>query len=355
MLIYHNNCTIITVIRNSILNFRNLKVIKMATRLISQEDVSQACNELVKAGEQTSTLKVRKMLGMGSPNTIQKFIKVWRDSAEAQNAKADQLPAVVKLPEEFQAESELLLKKIFKLAEQEHAVKVEQIKQEREQAVSTAQAETEEALDYANGIDNENNELKESAEIYSKKITELEILAGHQKASNEELTRSNASIVSDLKDARDHALLLQDTVSKLSTSNALFRQECDTAKAETAKIEAESKSDISDLKAEHQAAINEIKTTHSTSIKDLKSDHKASIADTKATHNASVKEIKSAYDSAVKMLEKSLDAMTKKHDSVFSQLTDSSVLIADLKHENESLKTKLLDQSDEEKPVVENK
>ena len=145
----------------------------MATRLIEQEDVSRACNDLIRAGEEPSTLKVRKMLGKGSHSTIQKFIKAWKESEERQAIHVDTLPATVELPPEFREGADLFIKQIFKLAEDHHAAVTEQIKQACDQTVEKSLKEVRDAVDYVETIDQENADLKDSLETLGQEKTVL--------------------------------------------------------------------------------------------------------------------------------------------------------------------------------------
>src|SRR5680860_418852 len=118
----------------------------MATRLISQEQVSAACEEGSKAGERPTTLNIHKMLGRGSYSTVKKYIDVWMQSDSAKEAQAAQLPSVIELPEEFKEESEHFLKKVFQIAESQASAKVEQIRAERDQAVLAAEDQAKQAV-----------------------------------------------------------------------------------------------------------------------------------------------------------------------------------------------------------------
>lgn len=245
----------------------------MAARLIEQQDVSNACNDLVKAGEQPSTLKVRKMLGKGSPNTIQKFIQFWRDSDDAQNAKAALLPAVVELPREFVEEGELLLKKIFRIAEQQHTAKGERIKQEAEQAMAAARAETDEALEYASGIGDENEDLKDDLSAAQEKIAALEVEIGSQKAKNEQLSETNTVLQDQVSTLTGQVEQLTTTTSRLETDKALVAQERDSAKKSLDAAEKHHKDEMANLKKEHSKALDMLTKTHISTVSDLKNAH----------------------------------------------------------------------------------
>nr|WP_321397289.1 DNA-binding protein [uncultured Desulfobacter sp.] len=145
----------------------------MATRLVEQEHVSKACNYLVRAGEEPSTLKVRKMLGKGSHSTIQKFIKAWKESEEGQAIHVENLPAVVDLPDEFKEGADLFVKQIFKLAGDHHAAITEQIKQSCDKTIEKSLKEVREAVDYVEVVDQENTDLKDTIEALNQEKASL--------------------------------------------------------------------------------------------------------------------------------------------------------------------------------------
>ena len=270
MLTFHNDRNTITVIRNSITDFSNkFEVCEMATRLISPEDVSNACSDLVKAGEEPSTLRVHKMLGKGSYNTIQKFIAQWRESDEAKEAKTAQLPAVVSLPPEFEEGAMQFVKQIFKLAQDESAAKVIQVQTERDQAIAKANNEAKEAIDFAEERGSDVEQLQEGARVLSEKIASLEEEIGRQKASNEELSRLNAVANEELKSALEQTEGLADLTHKLETEKALLDQECNAAK--DALVKTQKKHDIAftDLKAEHAKATDTLTESHNKAVEDL--------------------------------------------------------------------------------------
>ncbi|HEX7326289.1 MAG TPA: DNA-binding protein [Rhodanobacteraceae bacterium] len=64
---------------------------------ITQEQVDQAADALLQAGERPTVEKVRAKLGTGSPNTITRMLDAWRQGLADRLRKANELPG---LPEE---------------------------------------------------------------------------------------------------------------------------------------------------------------------------------------------------------------------------------------------------------------
>jgi len=85
----------------------------MARKFITQDEVFNAARELVARGEQPTTLKIANLLGRGSYSTITKHLKAWEDSAEAVEARAEQLPAEADVPDFIIEDTQALAKKLW--------------------------------------------------------------------------------------------------------------------------------------------------------------------------------------------------------------------------------------------------
>lgn len=303
----------------------------MAPRLISPEDVAKACNDLVKAGEEPSIIKVHKMLGKGSPNTVQKFIKQWRDSDEAKAAKAEQLPAVIQLPESFKNEAEIFIKQIFKLAEKEHDAAIERNNLEKEQAIAKADAEIKEAMEYAEGISATNEELTGEVEQLKKQIAELDVKNGSLQNQLDEAHKENADLEEELETAAQNTEELASVISELEQKVALLEQERDMAVKSVETTKAEHEQEVKDLKADHQQELKTLKAEHSDTlkeikaenaklIKDIKADNAKAIKDLTAANDKATKALTTANDKTIKSLEASLSDAQKQRDSYAEKL-----------------------------------
>lgn len=307
----------------------------MVAALITQEDVAQACRELVKAGESLSAVKVRKLLGdKGGYSTIQKFIKGWRDSEEAREAKADQLPAVVQLPESFSEDAMLFLKKVFKLARDEHAAKVEQIHQEREQAVAAAQADVQEAVDYAEELGNQAEKLKEDLAAEKIKVAQLEETVGVFKGQVVNLERERSELENEADASAAQIEELAGLVSDLEKQVALLTQERDMAirsmseaKTEHAKIVASLKADheakladaVAAIKAEHERTTEALKAEYESrqaaALEAVKADHAQVLADVREAAVRSTQDLKDAHAEALVDVRQQRDDLAAKLDA----------------------------------------
>lgn len=319
----------------------------MATRLINQEDVSNACNELVKAGETPTTLRIHKMLGRGSNSTIQKFIKVWRESEEAQNSKVDQLPAVVELPKEFVEEGELLLKKIFKIAEQQNAHKIEQIHQEKDQAVAAAKAETDEAIEYADEIGAENEQLKESIESKDEKIASLEGDIGSLRAKNGQQAEENAEQEAHIATLNEQIEQLANAISELEKGNALLAQERDSSREALLSAQEKHEINITNIKEDHKAIVKDLQFQHEKSTENLIKANDKAVSDLQAANDRAITDLKTANDQTVNTLQKGLEDAQRQRDDLKNELAKSTEKIAEIQALRDSLKEELSSVSEE--------
>lgn len=288
----------------------------MAARLIKKEDVAKACGELVAAGEQPTTVKIHKMLGKGSFSTIQKFILAWKESDSAKDAQADQLPAVIQLPAEFKEASELLLKKIFKLAEKEQESKVTQIKLDCDQVIDTAKKEVEESVNYAEGIGEENDDLKDKLVEATNNITSLDEEVGNLKGRLSDSERNTATLEVDAKEANAEITRLLDLLAKSETNVALLKQETEQSKSALIKSEATHTKVVSDLKLEFGTEIQSLKDSSLEAVKAEKDAHAIVIKGIKDDNTAATKALTAANNKIVSVAEKSvLDAQKQRDEA----------------------------------------
>lgn len=332
----------------------------MVAALITQEDVAQACRELVKAGESLSAVKVRKLLGdKGGYSTIQKFIKGWRESEEAREAKADQLPAVVQLPESFNEDAMLFLKKVFKLAQDEHAAKVEQIHQEREQAVAAAQADVQEAVDYAEELGNQAEKLKDDLAAEKMKVAQLEETVGTLKGQVVNLERERGELENEADASAAQIEELAGVVSELEKQVALLTQERDMATRSMAEAKTEHAEIVASLKADHEAkladALTAIKTEHerttealkaeyesrqAAALEAVKADHAQVLADVREAAARSAQDLKDAHAEALADVRQQREDLAAKLDAERAMVAERNQALAVLEQQVQVLQQK---------------
>ena len=334
----------------------------MATRRVEQEHVSKVCNDLVRAGEEPSTLKVRKMLGKGSHSTIQKFIKVWKESEEGQAIHVENLPAVVELPDEFKEGADLFIKQIFKLASDHHAAVTEQIKQACDQTVEKSLKEVREAVDYVETVDQENADLKDSLETLGQEKTTLlgeksdlekakAELDFRVKSLEEKRDQKEAELSQSIKDLDGLKAQIEDQEGRLNTASKEivgYKKEIDLLTATNVKQAAALTADqekINNLSGDLKTCQKELATAQATTKKvadrldaekavnqglsdDLK-EQKRQLSQKESELSGVIKD-RDDLAARVKALESDLGKITKEYDQKDKALVDAKKEIATL-------------------------
>ena len=309
----------------------------MAARLITPEQVAEACNELVRAGEKPTILKVHKMLGQGSPNTVQKFIKLWAESPEAKYAEASRLPTVVELPPEFTEATDIYAKKIFASAKSIVEAQIVQVREQADQAIAEEKVQTQQSMDYAEEISGKNEDLQEQLTKATTLTAALEEQVGALKATVDEKTRVNgeqAQVITELQ----HQVTEQiQIITGLEKSLALVVQERDQAITVQENLTTVNQNVIKDLKSEQIQAITELKAEN----KELKTEQAQVIRDLKTESNDNKAEITAAHNKAITEL-------TKAHNKSITDLTAANTktvealeqAVTDLKDQRDKLTQK---------------
>ena len=289
----------------------------MAARLVEQEHVSKACNELVRAGEEPSTLKVRKMLGKGSHSTIQKFIKVWKESDEGKSIQVETLPATVDLPPEFKEGADLFIKQIFKLAEDHHASITEQIKQACDQTVESSLKEVREAVDYVEAVDQENADLKETIDTQNESLEKLQ----NEKA---DLLEQKAEVEKDANALNYRVQSLDEKLKQSESDYFKARDERNQARDKVASQEkqiVEAEKTIATLKKENEllkkSMEDQNKALADTQIQIQKLESSLAVADQQAqVDKKALKDAKAAVDEIQGELKNSTDKLNTEKQTV---------------------------------------
>src|SRR5690348_4485206 len=133
-------------------------------RGITQEQVNQAADAIIAAGERPTVEKIRQQLGTGSPNTVTRMLDTWRQGLSERLRQARLLPelpdevgqamtalwaqalqhALTHAQQELQAEREALQRATAALDARtsEQAIKLAAAEADRAKALETAKLET---------------------------------------------------------------------------------------------------------------------------------------------------------------------------------------------------------------------
>lgn len=297
----------------------------MAKRLITQEEVTNACNELVKAGEQPSTLKLHKMLGRGSYGTIQKLIATWKESDDAKDAQVAQLPAVVELPSQFTEDGQILLKKIYHLAEQEHAAKVEKIRTECDSITAKAALDVEEAVNYANEISEEKEEIESKNQELLLQVKQLETQLQQALANIDNCKAEREKSEIALAKSNDKVSSQSNQITVLEKELSITEKNLTAAQADIVKNNDTHNKNIESVRNQHNADIKTLKSEHTQAVKDLKSANDSAVKNLTKAHDTAITELKAANSKTISTLE--------------SQVKDLKASVTKLETELKTVKT----------------
>jgi len=211
----------------------------MTTYRLTEEEVHVTCAEITAQGERPTVLVLYERLGRGSLTTITKYFNSWKTTEEAQAIKAEELPAVVKLPTELTKEGEDLLKKMWHVAKSITDAELEIQREALKQAEIGNQARVEEALQFS--------------EAQSMKIDRLEDdLTGIQKKLAEE-QGNHAQAISRLNEAEKRNI-------GLSKDNDQLQHEISELKKQVAMLEELNKAAVlerQELQQQHDAVLKQ--------------------------------------------------------------------------------------------------
>ncbi|MCU7800708.1 MAG: DNA-binding protein [gamma proteobacterium symbiont of Lucinoma myriamae] len=303
----------------------------MVAAVISQEDVNQVCIELSATGKNVNISTVFDVLGKGGPNTIKKYIAVWRDTQTDDESGKDLATISQDLPEAYTNQVMILGKTLFNAAEQEMQATVTRINAEKEEAIAKAEEELKEVADVAEQLNSKNNELE-------KKLTE------HKAISDTKLDESLANIANlnqDIDNKDQELRKLESTTIKQSSeiesltitirNKEILVEEANKKQVGTQKALNDSESKLSstqtELKilmatAQEKEKYSKVKIEEATvTINDLQQDLKDKNNQLKV---ALASESKLQHDISTLNIE--LSNITKKHQSAIKEIK--------LEHEN---------------------
>lgn len=218
------------------------------TRGITKDEVWQACDALLLAGERPTIEKVRQALGRGSPNTVSPMLDEWfkRLGARIQDPKAFAVPAEIPEPvhaaakhfwEAAQAESRRDFAERLKdgLADAEERARLE-----RERADVAARSAAE-ALARANRLQDElkerEAELVRTKEVHGQTRDELARLRHHAESLQARLDQA----LSELVDVRARAQKsIDEAVARFDAAERRAALEIDAARVAASKADQRS-------------------------------------------------------------------------------------------------------------------
>lgn len=190
----------------------------MSSERLTEKEVHEACAEIAGRGESPTSLKLLNELGRGSLSTITKYFGTWKESEEAQAFKAEELPAVVQLPEELTKEGEDLLKRMWNVAKNLTDAELDIQREALKQAEQASQKRVEEAFAFSEAqslkIERLENALALAKEEFLEEETSHKLTVGKLK----EVEKSNVALAKDNDRHRDEIEALRKQVADLQES-----------------------------------------------------------------------------------------------------------------------------------------
>ena len=290
----------------------------MVAAVISQEDVNQVCNELSATGKNVNISTVFDVLGKGGPNTIKKYIAVWRETQTDDESGKDLAAISQDLPEAYTNQVMILGKALFNAAEQEMQATVTRINAEKEEAIAKAEEELKEVADVAEQLNSKNVDLEDQLETINQEnstlsdsIHNLETELTEQKAiCDTKLAEALATISNlhqDLKDKNTEVKSLEASANKL-------QYQMSTLKNEISNSEEKHEETIKELKTEHESSFGVIEKIFLSEKKGLKDDNNELKNELRHSNNELIKEGRISGDLKGQMiqLEKQLKVALEK-------------------------------------------
>ena len=203
----------------------------MAAIKLTEDEVHEACSEIVSQGERPTALNLLDKLGRGSLTTITKYLNSWNSSDEAQAVKAENLPTVVKLPPELLKEGDDLLKKMWNVAKSITDAELDVQREALKQAEIANQAKVEEAFKFSEAQSLKIERLEEELQVYKVQL-ESEKNA-HSKAVNQlndaektniGLSKDNERLNQQITELNSQIVSLQDASKLVATEMEQLQQ-----------------------------------------------------------------------------------------------------------------------------------
>jgi chromosome segregation ATPase len=197
----------------------------MVTARLTEEEVHAACAEIAAQGERPTAIKLLENLGRGSLTTITKYLNSWNATDEAQAIKAEELPALVKLPETLSKEGEDLLKKMWNtakgLADEELDIQREALKQ----AELTNQKKVEEAFAFSEAQAMKIERLEDVISDLKTQLAEEQSDHAGTIARLNEAEKSNVGLAKDNEQLQHEISSLKDRIAMLEELNKTVARE----------------------------------------------------------------------------------------------------------------------------------
>lgn len=190
----------------------------MSSERLTEKEVHEACAEIAGQGERPTVLTIYHRLGHGSLSTITKYFGTWKKSEEAEAFKAEELPAVVQLPEELTKEGEDLLKRMWNVAKNLTDAELDIQREALKQAEQASQKRVEEAFAFSEAQSLKIERLENTLTLAKEEFVEEETAHNLTVGKLKEAEKSNVALSKDNDRYRDEIEALRKQVADLQES-----------------------------------------------------------------------------------------------------------------------------------------
>lgn len=190
----------------------------MSSERLTEKEVHAACVEIAGQGERPTVLNIYNRLGHGSLTTITKYFGTWKESEEAQAFKAEELPAVVNLPDELTKEGEDLLKRMWNVAKNLTDAELDIQREALKQAEQASQKRVEEAFAFSEAQSLKIERLENTLALAKEEFLEEETAHNLTVGKLKEAEKNNIALTKDKDRYRDEIEALKKQVADLQES-----------------------------------------------------------------------------------------------------------------------------------------
>lgn len=277
----------------------------MARKLVSQQDVYAAAEEMLQAGKKPSTIGIHRILGRGSYTTIGQYLKQWEEEVGSLGQIVE-TPAEEPVPSSISKDAELFIRKLWVMAcKHEH----DQLEKERA-ALNRRELEIQEE---AQKVVDASNKMQERVEKLEEELQNKNAL--HEKELNARIQAERSAAISEaaLNRTQNDLASLEEKLSAANTKYETKLEEVATLNSTVSRLNE----DISRLNRDLEQEKEQLE----------------SLRQKQANTDASLNEEKSKN----KRLQEQLHQLQKKEQEQRSELNDVNAEKLRLASENANL------------------
>lgn len=222
----------------------------MARKLVAEQDVYEAADEMARAGKTPTTIGVHRILGRGSYTTIGNYLKQWEED-HASSTEESNTPLIdEEVPESLGQDVELFVRKLWVLARNHENAQLQSERDALQQQELEIQEEVQGVVDASNDMKERMDDLEQALQASREsheKERDARIEAQRQASVNEaELNRAKKdlaaleeklnSLTGKYEAKLEEVARLNGDVSKLNSDVERLNRDVEHKKQETERL-----------------------------------------------------------------------------------------------------------------------